>query len=761
MLRHHLFVERLESREMLSGTQTFTNTDPVAPLSTTPPPSGMSNLNASDFTYLGAQSLGQYNAFSGLAYRPETNTFFSILGAGQPPFDLVEFSNTGPSGGYNLVKNWGDLDTGGIAAALSGATLPQMEGLWWDDATQRLWVSFGDYYNANHVNYQVLAYVTLDTGTPVLHGPWGVVASVFSDQVKSEITPAPPQLASITGNQWMMFGGSANTNQDMSWGAGLVSVADPSSLAAGSLTSAEEIINWPMQYSSVTGDAYTDFPSGTSVTNINGNGDVNPPTTLSYEYNELVNEGGHLIAGDRLSNYTFIDTGNVEGFIYVGLVANGYAWYGNYNAHDDTSATGVSYQNNMTSLVHPGQPLVDGNTERGFHADQWQYNAYFVNYQDVLNSATAVQNGTATAATLQVAPNSITSLSTLGGSNDGGWNIIGSYFDPVTDNLYLLSAGTQELLEWHVAAPSSPLTIPAAPSSVTATGGKGEISLSWAPVSNAAYYTVYRGTTSGGEAVTPLITGLTSTSLADLTISAGGAYYYQVTAANAAGQSVRSQEVFVSLASPTPLTPHEQYVEAVYNDVLARPADPAGLTFWAHELDAGMPISSVAQSIAHSHEYYARFVIEPNFEKLLGRPADDATLNSLASMMESGLTDQQVEGSLLASNEFWTNAGATAPGWVGKVYQTLFGRAPDPSGLAFWEEALSAGETYSQVAQAIAASQENNTQLIEADYSHYLGRAADPAGLAAWLNQFTAGRTNEDVIAGFTGSLEYYALHTH
>ena len=60
------------------------------------------------------------------------------------------------------------------------------------------------------------------------------------------------------------------------------------------------------------------------------------------------------------------------------------------------------------------------------------------------------------------------------------------------------------------------------------------------------------------------------------------------------------------------------------------------------------------------------------------------------------------------------------------------------------------------MALQIAGSAENNSQLINADYQHYLGRPADPGGLNYWLAQFAAGQTNEDVIAGFTGSAEYY-----
>jgi hypothetical protein len=73
---------------------------------------------------------------------------------------------------------------------------------------------------------------------------------------------------------------------------------------------------------------------------------------------------------------------------------------------------------------------------------------------------------------------------------------------------------------------------------------------------------------------------------------------------------------------------------------------------------------------------------------------------------------------------------------------------------------MTAGVSRGDVALSIANSAENDSQLINSDYVHYLGRAADAGGLAYWLRQFAAGKTNEDVIAGFTGSDEYYKQHT-
>ena len=211
------------------------------------------------------------------------------------------------------------------------------------------------------------------------------------------------------------------------------------------------------------------------------------------------------------------------------------------------------------------------------------------------------------------------------------------------------------------------------------------------------------------------------------------------------------------------------YVAAVFHDVLGRAPDSGGLAYWTAQLDSGVPVSSVAEAIAHSAEYYANFVIKLDYVKLLGRPADDAGVAYWTAQMQNGLTDQQLEGQLAASDEFFNSAGGNANqvNWIDAVYKLLLGRTADSSGETYWNAQLTtllksedAIGARLQVALGIAGSQENNTNLINADYFHYLGRAADSGGLAYWLGQFAAGQTNEDVIAGFTGSAEYYQEHT-
>jgi hypothetical protein len=95
--------------------------------------------------------------------------------------------------------------------------------------------------------------------------------------------------------------------------------------------------------------------------------------------------------------------------------------------------------------------------------------------------------------------------------------------------------------------------------------------------------------------------------------------------------------------------------------------------------------------------------------------------------------------------------------YVVSVYDDLFGRAPDPTGLATWTGALTTGTPRIAVANAITSSEEFRSGLIAGAYEAYLGRGPEPAGLAFWLRNMAAGMTIEQLDAGFISSDEYWA----
>ena len=92
---------------------------------------------------------------------------------------------------------------------------------------------------------------------------------------------------------------------------------------------------------------------------------------------------------------------------------------------------------------------------------------------------------------------------------------------------------------------------PNAPANPSATAGFGNVTLSWSASQGATSYTIYRGTSTGGEGSTPYATGITGTSFTDNNVTAGTAYYYTIVAGDSAGNSTASTEVSAAPLSAT------------------------------------------------------------------------------------------------------------------------------------------------------------------------------------------------------------------
>ncbi len=103
------------------------------------------------------------------------------------------------------------------------------------------------------------------------------------------------------------------------------------------------------------------------------------------------------------------------------------------------------------------------------------------------------------------------------------------------------------------AAPPPPNGAPYAASGLTATGGVGQVVLSWTAGSGASSYNLYRATASGFESsnAAPVITGITGTSYTNSGLNSGISYYYQVVAVNGSGVSGYSPEVHATTAGTT------------------------------------------------------------------------------------------------------------------------------------------------------------------------------------------------------------------
>jgi fibronectin type 3 domain-containing protein len=108
---------------------------------------------------------------------------------------------------------------------------------------------------------------------------------------------------------------------------------------------------------------------------------------------------------------------------------------------------------------------------------------------------------------------------------------------------------------WNGSAGSITITSgqpPATPKGFKATARVGQINLSWTASSGAKSYSVYRGTSPGGEGTTPLALNITGASYLDASVTAGTKYFYKVAAVNTGGTSALSTE---ASATPKPAAP--------------------------------------------------------------------------------------------------------------------------------------------------------------------------------------------------------------
>ncbi len=101
---------------------------------------------------------------------------------------------------------------------------------------------------------------------------------------------------------------------------------------------------------------------------------------------------------------------------------------------------------------------------------------------------------------------------------------------------------------------SASATGQAAPTSVAASQGALAAIITWVAAAGASTYNLYRGTSSGGEAVAPVATLLTGTTYTDSGLTLNTTYYYKMTALSSIGQSAMSNEASVSIILQPPPT---------------------------------------------------------------------------------------------------------------------------------------------------------------------------------------------------------------
>ncbi len=245
------------------------------------------------------------------------------------------------------------------------------------------------------------------------------------------------------------------------------------------------------------------------------------------------------------------------------------------------------------------------------------------------------------------------------------------------------------------------------------------------------------------------------------------------------------------------LTPVQGFVYRLYDKVLGREPDTAGLNNWVGLLESRkLSGSEVAYDFFFSDEFKNKNYCDAHFTEyvynaLMGRGSDPAGYENWMGYLYRGTSRESVINGFLLSPEFTAicasygitrGNGVAVPAhgtvqtgpctadsnidtgmgeFVVRLYKVCLGRGYDTAGLKNWITQLNNGESGSAIAHGFFFSPElqnkhlSNGEYVTTLYETMFNRQPDGPGLADWTGQLNRGASRESVYQGFAGSQEW------
>jgi fibronectin type 3 domain-containing protein len=277
------------------------------------------------------------------------------------------------------------------------------------------------------------------------------------------------------------------------------------------------------------------------------------PTATSYNVYRGTTAGGESTSPIRsgITTLDWVDTS----------VTNGTKYFYKIRGVNQAGMSGLSNEGSATPTpapVAPSAPTSLDATATGTLTIKltWGAGANATSYQVFRGTASGGQSSTPIAS--NVTSTQYTDSTGLAGGVKYFYKVKGV-------NTTGVSGFSNEDSAIAAAATTPPATLPA-PTGLTTESGDTWIRLSWAAVSGAAKYNVYRGTAAGQVGSTPIATGITTTTFKNTGLTNGVKYFYKVAGVNSAGAvGTLSSEISVT---PNPVFAAPAEVSATPGDAL-------------------------------------------------------------------------------------------------------------------------------------------------------------------------------------------------
>ena len=175
-------------------------------------------------------------------------------------------------------------------------------------------------------------------------------------------------------------------------------------------------------------------------------------------------------------------------------------------------------------------------------------------------------------------------------------------------------------------------------------------------------------------------------------------------------------------------------VQALYHDLLGRPADAAGLRTWVNRMVAGGSAEQVADALTGSAEY-SRVLTKRLYAGATGTTPNSSTLSTWTTRWKSW-TYAKAAGTVYGSDAAFRHAGSTTNRWIDLVFRGLIGTAASAASIAYWRKSV-AVYGRARTAERIAGSAAAGRWGLRVLYRTMLGGPPSSGALAHYSTEMT------------------------
>jgi fibronectin type 3 domain-containing protein len=292
------------------------------------------------------------------------------------------------------------------------------------------------------------------------------------------------------------------------------------------------------------------------------------------------------------------------------------------------------------------------------------------------------------------------------------------------------SAGESANSTQASATPQAPVTIPAAPTGMTAVAGNAQASLAWNASTGATSYNVKRATTSGGP-YTAIATGLTSTSYVNSSLTNGTTYYYVVSAVNSAGESANSTPANATPQAPgtVPAAPTNPTALAGNAQVSLAWNASTGATSYnvKRATTSGGPYATLATGVTSTTYVNSSLTNGTTYYYVV------SAVNSTGESANSSQASATPQAPVTAPT---APTGLTANG--GNAQVSLAWNASSSATSYNVKRATTSGGAYANIATGMTATGYSDTSITNGTTYYYVVSAVNSTGESANSNQASA-----------------------